>query len=206
MRPEQPLPPAEQIALARAAQTGSKSAAEKLVRSNLGAIYQEARLRAQRAGNQDLFDDLVQEGLLAVAKAIPRFDCDRPGACFLTFAMQCARNRMARAVTLARSVVARKRDVPRDAVISTLPGDADELPLASLEPSPESVLSRAAEAKAAEAAMDALTDSERTVARLRFVVDPPTLEEVASILGVARQTVHKTEQRAKAKIRKAMAA
>lgn len=72
-------------------------------------IRQEARRIAVRANWFD-FDDLCQEGRMAVLAALPRYDCARP---LVPFMRPCARHAMLRAAerTLSRTMAEQRRRI-----------------------------------------------------------------------------------------------
>src|SRR4051812_40538030 len=76
------LTPAEEVALAKQVERGDTSARERMVLSNLRLVVYVAR-RYQARGVP--FDDLVQEGILGLARAVEKFDY-RKGYKFSTYA------------------------------------------------------------------------------------------------------------------------
>jgi RNA polymerase sigma factor (sigma-70 family) len=85
--------PVEVIQLVKRAQRGNLSAQDEVVRANMGFVYDVARGMA-RATNKNA-DDLVQEGVLGLLRAIEDFD-ESFGVRFLTHAGSWVRQFMGR--------------------------------------------------------------------------------------------------------------
>ncbi|MGL5279265.1 MAG: sigma-70 family RNA polymerase sigma factor [Cetobacterium sp.] len=76
------------------AQNGDEESIEKIIKEYQGAIYKNNRSFFLKGGDSD---DLMQEGLIGLIKAIKSFDETR-NACFSTFANLCIRRQMITAV------------------------------------------------------------------------------------------------------------
>ncbi|MGL4999842.1 sigma-70 family RNA polymerase sigma factor [Cetobacterium sp.] len=76
------------------AQSGDEDSIEKIIKEYEGAIYKNNRSFFLKGGDSD---DLMQEGLIGLIKAIKSYD-DSRNACFSTFANLCIRRQMITAV------------------------------------------------------------------------------------------------------------
>lgn len=76
------------------AQNGDEESIEKIIKEYQGAIYKNNRSFFLKGGDSD---DLMQEGLIGLIKAIKSYDETR-NACFSTFANLCIRRQMITAV------------------------------------------------------------------------------------------------------------
>jgi RNA polymerase sporulation-specific sigma factor len=84
----------EDAALAAAAQRGDEAAAEELVRRYKGIVVSKASFYFMAGGDRE---DVVQEGLIGIVKAIRSFDPDG-GSSFATFADLCVNRQIISAV------------------------------------------------------------------------------------------------------------
>ncbi|MGL6065803.1 MAG: sigma-70 family RNA polymerase sigma factor [Cetobacterium sp.] len=76
------------------AQSGDEDSIEKIIKEYEGAVYKNNRSFFLKGGDSD---DLMQEGLIGLIKAIKSYD-DSRNACFSTFANLCIRRQMITAI------------------------------------------------------------------------------------------------------------
>ncbi len=97
-----PMPLSEELELARRYHAGDRDAGTKIVASHLRFLVAEARRQAHRWGHEE--DDLVQEGVPALLRALRHFNPDH-GHRLITFASHTIRMFMARYGQAARTAV-----------------------------------------------------------------------------------------------------
>jgi RNA polymerase primary sigma factor len=108
------LTAADEVRLAKRIERGDLSAKEQMIESNLGLVY---ALAGTYRGRGVPFEDLVQEGVVGLIRAVERFD-HRRGRRFSTYAAWWIRHSFMDALDTARPIripaaAARLRDLPR---------------------------------------------------------------------------------------------
>ena len=171
--------------LARLAKTDRNAAAVLMSRySKLISIKSEIF-----ANSETDSDDLKQEGLLSLLKAITSYDSGR-GAKFSTYAEVCIVNRM-------RSLTTRKKRIP--VVIEDIDDISDTEQL-SVEETPESIFLYKEFISEIWSGIDSMLS---TIERqsLKLSMAGVSYREAAKRLGVSEKTVDNAIQRARRKIR-----
>ena len=79
--------------LCRLAKNGNNRAVEILINNNIGFIKTTAKEAASQYRDSVEFDDLVQEGQIAIWKCINKYD-EHSGITFLTYAKHAIQNTM----------------------------------------------------------------------------------------------------------------
>jgi RNA polymerase sigma-70 factor (ECF subfamily) len=173
--------------LVRLASTGDAAA----LRTFLDTIHpQIVRFcRARLGGSSGILtaDDVVQEVMIAVCAALPRF---RPDGTVMAFVIGIARYK----VIDAYRASGRDHSTPRD----TMPEEADA------DPGPELAAILATETVRLRAALDLLPDHHREVIVLRIALNY-SAEEVARLLGTTAGAVRVTQHRALGRLRTLLA-
>jgi RNA polymerase primary sigma factor len=127
------LTAADEVRLAKRIERGDLSAKERMIESNMGLVY---ALAGHYRGRGVPFDDLVQEGVVGLIRAVERFD-HRRGRRFSTYAAWWIRHSFMDALDKARPIripaaAARQRaqrDLPRVTASLDEPIGEDGTPL-----------------------------------------------------------------------------
>jgi RNA polymerase primary sigma factor len=127
------LTAADEVRLAKRIERGDLSAKEQMIESNLRLVYTLAR---PYRGRGVPFEDLVQEGVVGLIRAVERFD-HRRGRRFSTYAAWWIRHSFMDALDKARPIripaaAARQRDLPRVTASLDAPIGEDGTPLYEL--------------------------------------------------------------------------
>jgi RNA polymerase sigma factor (sigma-70 family) len=165
--------------------------AEILVTANIRLAVSIVR-RVQSAAMP--FDDLLSDGMLALIRAVEKFDESR-GFRFSTYATLVVRRELFRAIQSAQIVQSQRRSIDRSEVASSLlPATAPRLPAAHWSALYESL----------ESMIRLLDPRERQIVRARFGYEPmatkPSLQAVATQLGICKERVRQLEKRALTKL------
>lgn len=170
----------EEVALARRARVGDKSAEDELIVRNLPLVNVFARRFAGQGLDRD---DLIQEGSIALIQAVRAFELERDVR-LSTYAGLLIYQRMVKAIQ------ARRRQIEGE-----VPWDLSAVP-AKTGPDPtEQALTRIV-----DAAIDTLLDDdERSVLRLKL--DGKTITRISRETGRTRKNVGRARKRAIAKLR-----
>jgi RNA polymerase primary sigma factor len=196
---------------------GDRHALERLVRANLPFVLKVAK---EYRGRGVAFEDLVAEGNLGLLEAAPRYEPAR-GTRFVTYAMWWIRKRMLCALDLQ----ARTVRVPGQfwSCRSKAPGKRPQ-PLIEVRLGPDGtpIVERLRDFSALDAERDlvhrealhrvrsavaSLNDQERRVLDHRFGLQgeaPLTLRETGEQLRLSRERVRQLEQRAIARLKRAL--
>lgn len=179
--------------------------------AHLGLVYQIVG-EMVRPGGAHLYEDLVQEGMVAMVEAATRYD-PAHGATFASYAAVCIRGRvrcavrdMLGAVRLPRYRWAMgERPAPSCSLEQpTIPeGDETTIPanrIADEHPAPDAEAEAAELAAATRARIEALPPRLREVMRARLI-EGLTLEEVGELCGITKQAVQQREQKALLRLR-----
>jgi len=221
------LAPGEEARLIAAWQRDrDEGARDRIVRAYARLCYGVA---ARYASNPDRMEDLAQEGMFGLMRAIDLYDPSR-GTRFSTYGRMWIRSFVSNAVARVSTVV----DVPARTFLSIRSGrveagmeaavaassphvslDASSKDgefdlverLASPERNPEEVMdaisTREYHARLVGASLSRLTERERAiVVRRSLSAVPETLEEIAAGLGLTRERVRQIEAGAHAKMRR----
>jgi RNA polymerase sigma factor (sigma-70 family) len=192
---------AEELVLVRGARAGDRYAVERLVRANLGLITREARRFYK---TRDSFEDLVQEGVLALVEAIGGYDEER-GFRLSTYAHRRVRRAMADAALRDGSSVHSPEVVSLDAPAT--PGG--EAALVELLEDPDAVdpldgaLQRMNGVRL-RCLLGDLPERERRVVEDRFGFgdgSPHTVDETSRRLRLPRERVRRIEESAMRRLR-----
>lgn len=205
----------EERALVLRAKRGDRSAADRLVRANLGLVLQfVARKNLGSLG----IEDAIQEGQLGILSAIERFDLSSRVR-LATYAMWWVRAFVERAIRACRSLVR-----PRAGISTLVPADLSlEAPLSNegdathldvLEadgPSPEDQHLDADHDARVRAVLRRVLENKRplfrdvALSRLCEGEDGATCAELAERHGVSRQRVHQVEVQVRAVLERVLA-
>jgi RNA polymerase sigma factor (sigma-70 family) len=183
------------ISLAREDGPQAAAAREELVLTNLGLVYAEA-LRLCRLSGADR-DDLVQEGILGLLRAIQLFDPDR-GSSFSTYACWWIRQRMLRYLQQLSPSPRTTALLSLDAPACEGGGPLGEL-IAADDPVPEELLEREGLRQQLRLLVSELPDRQRRALELRFGLDGGEglpLREAAVRMGISAEGVRQLEERA----------
>lgn len=194
--------------------------------ANVGLVHARVRRHVTGAGVE--YDDLVQEGMLGLYRAVERFD-PALGFTLSTYATRCIEHRILRTIagevhpvhvphsTLQR--VVRGRDpgpTGHDRILAAAAlvvrartysdqtaGEGEGLAAIPARAATDPEDRPDALPPAVVAAIAALPDRDRFVLRARFGIDGPeaTLRDLAALLGVSVERVRQIEERALAKVR-----
>ena len=174
--------PLDESELIRRAQRGDTHAYEELVHAYQGIAFRTAYVIARNASDAE---DAAQDGFVKAWRALGRF---REGAPFRPWLLQIvaneARNR--------RRSAGRRANLALRAATETSSGDA--------APSPEAALLSGEQRGALLAAVDELSEEQRTVVALRYFLGLSE-HEVAETLGVPQGTVKSRTARALTRLR-----
>lgn len=184
----------DEMQLVRRAKAGDEDALTGLI----GRYAPLVRLRAASFhGGLDL-DDLYQEGMIALLKAVRYYREDASGS-FKTFALVCINNKLRSAYTAHM----REKNAPlRDYLsLSDTPEDLQHLlPASSDHDDPQTLLIANEQADARRRQINVLLSPfERQV--LRFYLSSYSYEEMASQLGSSAKAVDNALQRVRRKLR-----
>ncbi|MCG8586485.1 MAG: sigma-70 family RNA polymerase sigma factor, partial [Pirellulales bacterium] len=164
-----------------------------LIRSNLRLVISIAK---RFTSQDDLFEDLVSEGTVAVMNAVEHFDYQR-GFRFSTYATQAVRRCYYRLLA--------KRAKVKDAMAGSTTEMLDSIP----GPQPTNQLTESAVESLQIKMRDILTvldAREQTIIQARFgmkdLKPAQTLQKIADQLGVCKERVRQLEQRAMTKLRR----
>jgi len=221
------LAPREEARLIAAWQRDrDEGARDRVVRAYARLCYGVA---ARYASNPDRVEDLAQEGMFGLLRALDLYDPKR-GTRFSTYSRMWIRSFVSNAVARVSTVV----DVPsrtflsirsgrveagmEAAVAASAPPVSLDAPakdgevelvdrLASPDRNPEEIMdgitTREFHARLVEASLSALTDRERAiVVRRSLSAVPETLEEIAADLGLTRERIRQIEVGALDKMRR----
>lgn len=136
-------------------------------------------------------DDLIQEGMIGLFKAIRDFDPEN-GAPFAAFAKLCVERQLYTAIEAA----GRLKNAPLNAYIS-LSEETDKLIDSGIE---EAVIERASYQQTFAKLQEHLSDLEKEV--LDFYLEGKSYTEIAGILGKPDKSIDNALQRIKAKVKK----
>lgn len=206
----------EQLELVRRYQAGDESARDELITRNAGLV---ATIAGLRGGNADFQEDLRQEGVFGLMKAVERFDPSR-GVTFSTYASYWIRQAI-KAYLLDRSKLVReprylaakwarghryaelakrtRRPVESLDVTGEGGGPTRLELLPSREADPCESVDDADAIGRALRLVDGLLDVDRDVIRSRFGLDGrerETLREIGERRGITRERVRQIEGRA----------
>ena len=163
-----------------------KRACDLLIRRYCRLILIKAELFAKTAADAD---DLSQEAMISLMRAIDTFDPDR-GVKFSTYAETCIVNRM-------KTVCTTKKTAPK---ISGSLEDIDESQVASAVETPESILLyKELLSELKESAGTVLSAAESRV--LQLCMQGMSYRSVAEKLGIGEKAVDNAMQRARRKLR-----
>jgi RNA polymerase sigma factor (sigma-70 family) len=208
--------PDETAALCLRAQAGDAAALREAMMANMGLVWKTVR-RFTRRGVE--IEDLVQEGMMGLARAVEKFDPQR-GFAFSTYAVRWIWQRMSRLlrsspmmavpdVTLQkyRAHLRHGRKIPSAHNIDRrlaarqfqFPNSAG-IPISISDPHAATVGSDTDHADSAGAAMSVLTDTEKEVIMDRFwgAMSP---EQCAMRRGITKEKVRQIEAKALEKMR-----
>lgn len=171
---------------ARAASTGDRQACEDLMTELHPPLLRYCRSRLRNAVDANAAEDLVQDTLIGVLRALPTFDHDA-GSPFLGFAFRVARNKVVDTVRRGRiSRIDLTDDVPE--TTATVDG-------------PDELAIQAERNVMIVKLMGRLPERHREVLRLRLVVGLSAVE-TAEILGSTPGAVRVTQHRALVALRR----
>ena len=200
-----PIDGADEADLIARAKSGDCKAMDQIIRSNLGFLY----LRALKIGKHRYWvstDDLVQEGIFGMYKAVDRYDPER-GNRFLTYAcwwVDAAMYHYAKGA--GKKFIPKRGHTPRyerdvDVPLHEFQDEGPGNEIASGDPQVEDVFSAMAEQRGViEAVRRAvLFMKERDVEILRLRIsgeEPVTLEVIGQRYGISRERVRQIQDRA----------
>jgi RNA polymerase sigma-70 factor (ECF subfamily) len=174
--------PLDESDLIQRAQRGDTHAYEELVHAYQGIAFRTAYVIARNASDAE---DAAQDGFVKAWRALGRF---REGAPFRPWLLQIVANE-------ARN---RRRSAGRRANLALRA--ATEAPSGDAAPSPEAALLSGEQRGALLAAVDELTEDQRTVVALRYFLGLSE-RDVAETLGVPQGTVKSRTARALERLR-----
>jgi RNA polymerase sigma factor (sigma-70 family) len=173
-----------------------QDAYKKLIESNLRLVAKMAHQGSKRSGVK--FDDLVQEGNLALMDALERFD-PRKGAKFSTFAFYRIRHYLRHYIgkfwqrTNPLIAESEKEENVEPSLLEKLPG---KLPLPGVEMEQRELEDQVAQA------MKKLNEREAHIIRARILTDEPkTLEAVGVELGLSKMRIKQIQTEALGKLK-----
>lgn len=182
----------EQLALL--AKNGDEDALTLLIQRYIPQVMLRAKAFAR--GGLDV-DDLLQEGMLALLKAVRHYRRDGGGS-FRTFAMVCVNNKLTSAVTALQS----NKTLPMQSYVSLSEPDGahEQIRMLSTQSSPELLLIESEEAQARSQRMQTLLSSfELSV--LRLYLSSYSYAEMAQRLHSTVKAVDNALQRVRRKLR-----
>ena len=145
-------------------------------------------------------DDLLQEGMLGLYKALKEYDPARGEASFLTFATTCIRNQMYKAIVAAN----RKKNIFLNEAVSfsDLEGQEAELPSGKTDNPEDLVIQQEAEELLYRKIKEVLSPMENDV--LGLYLDGRSHKEIGLALGKNEKAVENALQRIRKKVRAAI--
>lgn len=205
-----PLAREEEYALSRRARAGDKAASRLLVNHNVAFVLSMCR---RYAGKGCRLDDLVQEGMIGLLKAVEHFDADK-GNRFSTYASWWIRAYVQKYLRDMRATVKptisqpgdERRALPRDFSLDTPLGDDEDTTyldrLEDYRPNQEDVYARR---EKSEQVQDALQRVKKRIGGLGWDVveqrleedQPRTLEEIGKDWNLSRERVRQVEKSTK---------
>ena len=207
-RQHRPFSRDEELAVSRAVREGSARAREKLILHNLALVVATA---VRFTGRGQRLEDLVQEGICGLIKAVEKFEPER-GYRFGTYALWWIRAYLVRstATPLSRDGEPRGFDVSLD---EEIPGsDVTRLEaLVDEGPLPEETLARSEERRQLRAALQRVQKPMGPVAweivttRLLEQDEPRTLREIGEARGISRERVRQIENSTRAMLARYLA-
>lgn len=181
-------------ALARRAKNGDDEALADLIERYTPLVCMRARAYAR--GVMDV-DDVYQEGMIALLKAVRNYQEDTAGS-FRTFAVVCVNNKMLSAVTAHM----RDKNAPMRSYLSLSGREIPEDLLAAVSPEtdPEKLVIANEESDARNRRIETLLSPfERQV--LRLYLSSYSYEEMSRQLGSSTKAVDNALQRVRRKLR-----
>ncbi len=181
----------ELIALFKA---GDDDVDEYLMAKYKPVVLKRARALYLEGGDRD---DLLQEGMLGLYKALKEYDPARGEASFLTFATTCIRNQMYKAIAAANR---KKNAFLNEAVsFSDLEGQEAELPSGKADNPEDLVIQQEAEELLYRKIKEVLSPMENEV--LGLYLDGQSHKEIGLALGKNEKAVENALQRIRKKVR-----
>lgn len=177
---------------------GDDDVDEYLMEKYKPVVLKRARALYLEGGDRD---DLLQEGMLGLFKALKEYDPDRGEASFLTFATTCIRNQMYKAIAAAN----RKKNAFLNESISLTELEGQEAELASgrIDNPEDLVIQQEAEELLYKKIKEVLSPMESDV--LGLYLDGLSHKEIASALNKNEKAVENALQRIRKKVREAIA-
>lgn len=192
------LPQAEIRVLIKKAQFGCKVSKDKVVLHNLGLVGKQVSKWVKTHKKME-YDDLFNEGVFGLMKAIDKFDLDR-GVAFSTYAMPWIFQAISRAyknkADTIRLPVHRYDAGESPTMVLSIDGyeTEDGLTLLDFLIGDEDI----EHSPAVDKYLSKVSPSYKEVVVLRYGLDngkPRTLKEVADILGISSERVRQIQQR-----------
>ena len=194
MRDYSKLSDEELVKLFRA---GDDDVDEYLMAKYKPVVLKRARALYLEGGDRD---DLLQEGMLGLYKALKEYDPARGEASFLTFATTCIRNQMYKAIAAANR---KKNAFLNEAVsFSDLEGQEAELPSGKADNPEDLVIQQEAEELLYRKIKEVLSPMENEV--LGLYLDGQSHKEIGLALGKNEKAVENALQRIRKKVRAAL--
>lgn len=194
MRPADQAPATEEPSaridrLARAAATGDRRACEDLMAAVYPPVLRYCRVRlAQGAGDATSAEDMAQDTMIALFKALPKADLG--SGPFLALAFTIARNKIVDTV--------RRRGISRIDLTDQVPDSV------STADAPDELSLRAEQARMVQRLLGRLPERHRDVLRLRLI-EGLSAAETAAVLGSTPGSVRVTQHRALTTLRRYLA-
>ena len=192
----EPLSREAELEAAREAVRGVAGARNRIVVANLGMVFAIVREYGRWRSGSD-FDDLVQEGVLGLMRALDRFDPER-GVRFMSYAAWWVRSYVVKSISEMISEERPSIDEEDGEGLSIL------RTLASSDRRPDEVYERVELAESLCSLLDSVefTKRERLLLYARlYTSDPRTLSEIGSELGISRERVLQVENVLKKRLR-----
>ncbi len=180
--------------LALLAKEGSDEALTNLIQRYVPLVYRRARTYAKSGLDED---DLFQEGMIALLKAVRNYRSDLEGS-FKTFAVVCINNKLISAIAAHM----RDKNAPMRGYLSLSDSDVSEEQLAdsSVRSDPEFLVIQNEEADARNRRIETLLSIfERQV--LKLYLSSYSYDEMATNLGSSTKAVDNALQRVRRKLR-----
>lgn len=175
--------------LGRAAATGDRAACQELMAALHPPVLRYCRSRlATGAGDATSAEDMAQDTLIALLRALPTFDHD--AGPLLAFAFTIARNKIIDTVRRSR--------ISRIDLTDTVPDGA------GTDDAPDELTVRAEQAAMVQRLLGRLPERHRDVLRLRLIEGRSAIE-TAALLGSTPGSVRVTQHRALASLRRYLA-
>ncbi|MCW0213428.1 MAG: sigma-70 family RNA polymerase sigma factor [Pseudonocardia sp.] len=171
---------------ARAASAGDRQAREDLMAALHGPVLRYCRGRLRNPVDANTAEDIAQDTLIGVLKALPTFDHGGSSP-FLAFAFRIARNKIVDTV--------RRGHISRIDLVDDVPETSDVVDR------PDDLAVRAERAEMVLKLLGRLPERHREVLRLRVVVGL-TAVQTAEILGSTPGSVRVTQHRALVALRR----